>query len=340
MRMAEKHLSDGGREVICLERPSGKEWLSLYWHRAREFLFIGAAGIAVRLIAPFVRDKMEDPAVVVMDEKGRFAIPILSGHMGGANQLACLLEKEMGALAVLTTATDVQGRFAVDLFAKSQDLHFADRVQAKKVSAAILRGEKPGFYAECPVNGEIPVELEPCSREEQLKSFSLGISVVQKPEHEKRKSIRSGSDILYLYPVNIALGMGCKKGKSAGELEEFCIRHLTALGLKKEQVEKIVSIDRKAEEKGLLSLARQWGIPFETCTEEELGQITNVSSESLFVRQVTGIGNVCERAALHGSGNGKLLLTKTAENGMTLAVAARDWSVTFDEIICGGHRPR
>lgn len=341
MKLAEEILSAAGKEVLCFERPSGKEWLSSYWERAGEILFIGAAGIAVRLIAPLIQDKMKDPAVVVMDEKGRFAIPILSGHLGGANELAHLLAEEMKALAVVTTATDVQGKFAVDLFAKKQSLLFSDRVLAKKISAVILKGEQPGFYAECPVKGNPPRELEVCFKEEKLKEFSMGIAVVQRPDSKKQKissgADRDESDILYLYPANITLGIGCKKGKSEKELEEFCLKHLRALGLRKEQVEKIASIDRKAEEKGMKDLASQWKIPFETWPEEELKQIEDVSRESAFVQQVTGIGNVCERAAIQSSRNGKLLLTKTAENGMTLAVAAKDWSVTFDEIICSGH---
>lgn len=341
MKLAEEILSIAGREVLCFERPSGKEWLSAYWDRAGEILFIGAAGIAVRLIAPLIQDKMKDPAVVVMDEKGRFAIPILSGHMGGANELAYLLEKEMQALAVVTTATDVQGKFAVDLFARKQSLLFSDRTLAKKISAVILKGEQPGFYAECPVRGKLPKELRACAREDDLKEGSAGIAVVQSPDSKERKISRKadqdGSKILYLYPANITLGIGCKKGKSAKELGEFCLKHLRALGLRMEQVEKIASINRKAEEKGLKDLASQWEVPFETWPEEELKQIEDVSRESGFVQQVTGIGNVCERAAIQSSRNGKLLLTKTAENGMTLAVAAKDWSVAFDEIICSGH---
>ena len=132
MQAIEEILTRRGRDTVCLERPSGKDWVSYYWDKAGEILFIGAAGIAVRLIAPCLQDKMKDPAVVVMDEKGTFAIPILSGHVGGANELALLLAEGMGSLPVLTTATDVQGKFAVDVFAKRQSLLFSNRVLAKK----------------------------------------------------------------------------------------------------------------------------------------------------------------------------------------------------------------
>lgn len=141
MQAIEEILTRRGRDTVCLERPSGKDWVSYYWDKAGEILFIGAAGIAVRLIAPCLQDKMKDPAVVVMDEKGTFAIPILSGHVGGANELALLLAEETGSLPVLTTATDVQGKFAVDVFAKKQSLLFPTGCWQKNFCCYTKRGE-------------------------------------------------------------------------------------------------------------------------------------------------------------------------------------------------------
>ena len=124
-------------------------------------------GIAGPSHCPLSSDKMKDPAVVVMDEKGTFAIPILSGHVGGANELALLLAEEMGSLPVLTTATDVQGKFAVDMFAKKQSLLFSNRVLAKKISAAILRGRKSDFMQSARWKGNFrknwsPVPVKRC----------------------------------------------------------------------------------------------------------------------------------------------------------------------------------
>ena len=116
-------------------------------------LFIGATGIAVRSIAPFVADKRKDPAVVVMDEKGIFAISLLSGHIGGANELAGKLANLTGAIPVITTATDVNGRFAVDVFAKKQKLWIADMKAAKRVSADVLDEKKIGLVTEFPDSG-------------------------------------------------------------------------------------------------------------------------------------------------------------------------------------------
>lgn len=124
-------------------------------------LFIGATGIAVRLIAPWVQDKMKDPAVLVIDEQGRYAIPILSGHVGGCNELAEAAAQILGAEAVVTTATDLRQAFAVDVFAAENGLVISDRELAKRISAAELRGEKIGFFSDYPVEGVVPAEITP-----------------------------------------------------------------------------------------------------------------------------------------------------------------------------------
>ena len=123
-------------------------------------LFIGACGIAVRSIAPYLQGKDKDPAVVVLDERGIFAISLLSGHLGGANELTAVLANLTGAIPVITTATDINGRFAVDVFAKKQNLWISDLKAAKAVSAAVLDEEPVGFFSEFPVTGEIPCELQ------------------------------------------------------------------------------------------------------------------------------------------------------------------------------------
>ena len=124
-------------------------------------LFVGAVGIAVRLIAPWVKDKMKDPAVLVIDEQGRYAIPVLSGHVGGCNELAEAAAEILGAEPVITTATDLRQAFAVDVFAAENDLVISDRELAKRISAAELRGEKIGFFSDYPVDGVVPDEITP-----------------------------------------------------------------------------------------------------------------------------------------------------------------------------------
>ncbi|MBM6685952.1 cobalamin biosynthesis protein CbiG, partial [Faecalicatena contorta] len=173
-------LESEGRTVLALERPRGGAFLQEHWQQVREIVFIGAAGIAVRLIAPYIRDKFTDPAVLVLDEGGRFVIPLLSGHVGGANDLARFLARATGAEAVITTATDVNGRFAVDVFAKKCGLVLTDRTKAKDISARILKGEKVGFYSEFPVLGRVPEELTLVDSRQKLGRFPAAIAVEER----------------------------------------------------------------------------------------------------------------------------------------------------------------
>lgn len=152
-------------EAVYVEESTG-QWAGKQMEEGNALLFIGACGIAVRAAAPWIKDKLHDSPVLVMDEMGHFVIPVLSGHMGGANELAERISKVTGAVPVITTATDLNRKFAVDLFAKRNHLAIADREGIAKISSKILAGEKVTVSVE---NGhlrsgaDIPEEL--CLRE-------------------------------------------------------------------------------------------------------------------------------------------------------------------------------
>lgn len=272
------------------------EWIGKLWGECA-FVFVGAAGIAVRMISPWVKDKFTDSPVIVMDEKGQYVIPLLSGHVGGAVETARKIASCTGGVAVITTATDVQGRFAVDVFAKKNNLIITDRVLAKKISAAVLEGEKIGFYSEYPgelyfqdEKQKIPDEVVLCRKKEELSDFPYGIKV----EQEDRRT--SAENVLTLLPKNLIVGVGCRKGISCNKLEEGITEILEKKCLRKEQVQVIVSIELKKDEEGLIKLCDSWKVPYITYSREELLEIKEVSSHSSFVEKVTGVDNVCERA--------------------------------------------
>ena len=125
--------------------PKLSEATAKWFHQADALIFIAATGIAVRCIAPFVQDKFRDPAVLVMDENGKFVISLMSGHAGGANRLCGLLAETVGAQPVITTATDGRGLFAVDVFSAENGLQISDRTIAKQISARVLAGETLGI---------------------------------------------------------------------------------------------------------------------------------------------------------------------------------------------------
>ena len=322
---APEKFSENGIEPISgeIRKVIGEKW------GQSTFIFIGAAGIAVRYIAPFVKDKFTDSPVLVMDEKGRYVIPLLSGHVGGAVKIADEIAKMTGAEAVHTTATDVQKKFAVDVFAEKNGLRITDRQMAKEISAAVLEGEKIAFcvaYPDCRIEGAIPEELVLCEETEEAFSYRYGILVADGDDGRGKSAGRKCDEqggVLLLKPGNVIAGIGCRKGIRIETLRSGLESVLEENGLSLDQVEGIASIDLKKEETAIYSLARELGIPFVTYPAEVLKEIPCVTSSSDFVEKTTGVDNVCERAALTCCPEGKLIQGKCIRDSMTAALVRR-----------------
>lgn len=303
--------------------PDWKETLGKSWGK-QGLIFIGAAGIAVRAIAPYVKDKFSDPPVVVLDEKGKFVIPLLSGHVGGGVELAGILQELTGAEAVITTATDVQQKFAVDVFAVRNGLLLSGREEAKNISACILEGKKTGIFSEFPIEGPVPEELTVCAGVKELEGCRGRIVVCQrKPREEK-------SGVLYLFPKNLYVGMGCRRGVEKETLVRELDRVLADNSLLREQVCAVGSIDLKKDEAGLIGLAEELGAAFRTFSAEELEQTEAASQPSEFVRQITGVDNVCERAARLLCPDGNMLQKKEKLDRCTAAIVCQTPVLRFD----------
>lgn len=300
-----------------------RSWIGGQWGKS-EFLFIGAAGIAVRYIAPWVKDKFSDSPVVVMDEKGEYVIPLLSGHMGGAVEIARRIAAFTGAKPVITTATDVQDKFAVDVFAKKNGLSIESRRLAKEISAAVLEHKKIGFYSGLPAKAELPEELTWCSKPDALNEFPYGIEVGERKHTDSE-------NVLWLrsYP-EIIVGIGCRRGTVKQRLKAGLEKALELNGVLEKQIVAFASIDLKKDEKGLLELSEELGIPFKTFTAQELSQIDTVSSSSAFVAQTTGVDNVCERAARYYCREGELLQPKICLEGCTYALVKKKKVLFFE----------
>lgn len=290
-------------------------WAGEQMREGNALMFIGACGIAVRAVAPFLTDKLHDVPVLVMDEKGSYVIPILSGHMGGANDLAHYLAKETGAEPVITTATDIRGKFAVDLFAKKNGLFIVNRDGIAKVSAKALAGK------------EITISVEPgCGT---VRAVPGGVRFVPYPPAGAVDVVVTAKErgfdaSIILKPKEYVIGMGCKKGKDANEIEALMIKKTKELGIAVSQIYALASISCKSDEAGLLAWCRKESVPFYTYTAEELQAVEGNFVKSAFVKAQVGVDNVCERAALRACGaGGELITAKYAKNGMTIAVAKR-----------------
>ena len=301
-----------GDEPLTL---SAAEWAGEGFRQADALVCCCASGIAVRAIAPHVRDKRTDPAVLVLDEGGRFVIPLLSGHLGGANALAQQPAAELSATPVLTTATDVNGLFAVDVFAKENGLFIEDMGLCKAVSAALLSGEPVGFRSDVPVVGSLPRGLI-------AGDADLGILISAGDAKPFPRTLR-------LIPRRYAAGLGCRRGKSTEELEAFLRENLDRCGVRAHELGSLASIDLKKDEPGLTALSEKLGLPFLTYSAEALKNVPGDFTPSAFVQEVTGVDSVCERAAVLASG-GELIVSKVAENGMTFALAKKEEGIRFE----------
>lgn len=290
-------------------------------------IFVGACGIAVRSIAPYVASKKTDPAVLVIDECGKYVISLLSGHLGGANELAKKAAEILEGQAVITTATDLHSRFAVDVFARRNHCGIFFMKAAKEVSAAILAGETVGFYSEFPWKGKLPGGLVVCDsmgkdREGNIPETGIALTV--------HASCMPFASTVQVVPNILTLGMGCRKDKEYETVKIAAEECLSRADIRREAVEKIASISLKKNEPGLKRLAEKWQIPFETYEEEQLREVEGDFTPSAFVKSITGVDNVCERSAVLGSDNGKLLIKKSGGNGVTTALAIRKWEVRFE----------
>lgn len=315
-------------EGVKIVRKNVHAWLYDHFFSEDAIVFVGAVGIAVRLIAPLIQSKTKDPAVVVVDEAGKWAISLLSGHIGGANDLARSIASGIGAEAIVTTATDIRGKFAVDVFATQNDMSISDMELAKEVSSAALGGRPIGFYADplFPIDGIAPPELSLLPPDAGVYEEGtcedrpgLGISVSLSKEKQYFENNLS------LVPKAVVLGVGCKKGIDPAEMERFLFNFLDASRVSLEAVAKVTSIDVKIQEPAIRIFCRKYNLPYETYTAQQLIRVPGRFSESSFVLKTIGVDNVCERSAVLGAMNrelpGKLIVEKKAYNGMTAALA-------------------
>lgn len=315
-------------------RESVGEWTGKQFECQDAILFVGAAGIAVRSIAPYIVSKKSDPAILVIDECGKFVISLMSGHLGGANELALKLSEILEAVPVVTTATDLHGRFAVDVFAKKNHCEILFMKAAKEVSAALLHGETAGFYSDDPVEGELPVGLILCNAEGvPVDAEGLPVKDAEQPRVGVAvtiyKNVKPFEETTVVVPKKVIMGVGCRKGKAAEDIKNAAEECLSRASVYQEALLSIASIDLKKEEAGLLAVSGYWKVPFATFSAEELMEISGEFTPSMFVRSITGVENVCERSAVKGSGGGRLIQRKHGENGVTTALAVKEGGLQF-----------
>lgn len=315
-------------------------------------VFVGACGIAVRAVAPYVASKMHDPAVVCVDEAGRWAISLLSGHVGGANDLACRIARIVGATPVVTTATDVRGVFAIDEWAARCGLAIANPQLIKRVSGALLEGGHVGVRVGRQVSlaGELPAGFAceefaggtdsasgtndaddirtPCPTEAAPDSADVACALHAHVHIGPELPCESDPDTLYLITRNAVVGVGCRRGCEPAILQDSVEAALAGLGLAPEAVSTLATIDLKAAEPAVVELAAKHGWRLRTFSAQTLAAQDGDFASSEFVRTHVGVDNVCERAlACCGAVR---VLNKQAHQGTTVAVGLVPEVLSFD----------
>lgn len=286
-------------------------------------VIVGAAGIAVRALAPLIGKKTSDPAVVVMSQDGRFAISLLSGHLGGANQLARLLAGLSGGEAVITTATDLAGQPAVETLARERGLTIEDYQPLAAISRTLVEGGRvtvydPGaFFA--PALSSWPGSFKITADETEALlagSHLIWVDHFLKPLPEGTLLIR---------PKSVAVAMGCHRGISAEALRAFFYETLARYGLSPLSVGILASVDTRADEPALLALAAELGCPYQTFSKAELARISTPNPSEKVLDHI-GVESVCEAAVFLASRAGRLLIPKRKGGTATLAAAAINYT--------------
>jgi cobalt-precorrin 5A hydrolase len=277
-----------------------------------------AAGIIVRAVAPCLKSKLTDPAVVCVDVLGRFAISLVSGHYGGANELTKIVAREIGAIPVVTTASDVMGKISVDELARRLRCSIKNAESIVAVNSALVNGKRLSVVL---VGDEkIPANT--------IKGYDVKRASNAEKALEILKKYDAGAIITRGVPTGklpkIAVGLGSRKNSTENEIVEAITSALARADVPLERVDRLATVDIKKDSPAMIGAARKLGLPLDFVTVEALRSVKHagLSPDSKMVEEKIGVGGVCERAALIRAGKkANLILKKTKMNGVTVAVA-------------------
>jgi cobalt-precorrin 5A hydrolase/precorrin-3B C17-methyltransferase len=290
--------------------------VAVLWPRTRAFIFIMASGIVTRTVAPLLRSKKSDPAVLVIDEAGRFVIPLLGGHLGGANELARKIAAFLGAQAVITTASEVQGLTPLDLWACKQNLAVENPEALARAGTLLVNDGRIYVYSEEPL--DLPPEYQASpSPEEADVIISHRTDLLPVIEGEKPWPRQAP---LWLRPRNLVVGIGCHRGIKAKEIWEALSSLLVQHQLSPSSLAALATVDFKGEEEGLQELARDWGLLLATFPAADINRVTGITP-SAAARWPLGVQAVAEPAAILAAKGGELIVPKKKLGRVTLAVA-------------------
>jgi cobalt-precorrin 5A hydrolase len=322
LHVSKRYAGQAGPAKHLFEPTELKALTASLWHKVDAFVFIMATGIVVRMIAEHLQSKQTDPAVVVIDDAGKFAISLLSGHLGGANELAQRAAFICGANPVITTATDANDLPSFDMLAKDNDWVIEDISKVKTLNSLLL---DDGEIAVVDRSGKVRSWFHGRGKlsyydtfVEAIKSRASGLLFVTNQYFPNQSHY---NNLLILRPRDLILGIGCNRNTPLEEIEAFVDTHLRRTFLSLKSVARIASAAAKSDETGLLAYAERHGIELVFYGSEELNRVSVPSEPSQYVMAAIGATGVAEPAAILAAGGGRLLLKKVKSPNVTLAIA-------------------
>lgn len=289
-----------------------KNTVSKVFNSYDSLYFIMASGIVVRTIAPLLKGKDVDPAVITSDEDGKFIVSLLSGHLGGANELASLIAETIGGIPIISTASDVSGSIAVDTIAMKLKAHLRDLESAKDVTALIVNGEK--VELKLPKNMVVDIDSVSSNHEkiEDIKKDTSGIVVV---------SNRQNVMVTQIIPKNIILGVGCRRDTPARTILDAIELTMKESNIHMDSIKHIATVDVKADEIGLLEICDRLDKKIIIIDRDQIKPIQDNYEGSDFVEKTIGVRCVSAPVAyLSSNKTGKFIIEKKRYNGVTVSI--------------------
>lgn len=284
------------------------------WTKHKGIIFVSATGIATRFIAPYIKDKTTDPAVLVVDDRGRFVISLLSGHIGGANEIAEYISKEIGATPVITTASDSRGFESIDIFAKSNKYHMEDMKSITKLTSMMVNGKKIGIYTEEKAIINYP-NIEVIKDLNRLQAID-GLIIVSSRNLKVFDPIKIPYTILR--PKNINIGIGCRKGVEGKRIIKAIEEAFEKVDISTNSIKNIATVEVKKDERGIIEAAKYYNCFLNIFSIEDIEKVEDKFTKSQFVKDTIGVYSVSEPCAYLLGGD--FLLKKEKYNGITISI--------------------
>lgn len=305
-----------------------KETVKSKFYTSDVLIFVCATGIVLRSIAPLLKSKTSDPAIIVMDDNARNIISLLSGHIGGANEETLKIAKHLKSNPVITTASDVNNKASVDMIAKHNNLNLVDFKSATIVTADIVNNEKVLLIDDrsnksnklCETyNLDIKL-LDESLTDKNIEDYRSCIAITNKDNIEKI----ANKTKVYLYTKNITIGIGCRRGVSSKHIVDMIKDALSDHNRSIHSVKHIATVDIKADEIGLIKACEELNIELLIVSRKNILKIENRYEGSDFVKNTIGVRAVSEPVCELTSESGKFLLNKLKVNGATISIWEED----------------